>query len=150
MNGPPIMPIDLDRDMRVSLLAVSDPDALIPLADACLDEADVELRHGPAVGTVLLQVREPIERRRFYLGDVLATEARVRLAGHDGWAMRMGDDAEATLAAAICDASVEAELSCRGDILDLCQRTHEQAMAQRAAELRDIAATAVEFEELGG
>ncbi|MGW4124863.1 phosphonate C-P lyase system protein PhnG [Nocardia sp. NPDC004711] len=141
---------DPGRDARVGLLARADRDTLIRLADDCLQYMDVELRSGPQLGTVLFQVREPIERRRFYLGDVLVTEARVRLGEHEGWAMRLGDDPEATVAAAVCDAALQSATDHRADILALCASTQTLLRAQRLAEMAEIAATAVEFEELGG
>lgn len=148
--SPPWPSADVDRDSRVGLLARADRDTLIHLADACLRECEVSTLSGPQLGTVLLQVREPVERRRFYLGDVLVTEARLRLGEHEGWAMRLGDDPEATVAAAVCDAACQAGTSHRDDILELCARTRAELAAHRSAEVADIAATAVEFEELGG
>lgn len=72
---------------------------------------------GPEVGVVALQVREPIARERFYLGEALVTRAEVDLGGTRGWAMRMGSDRMATLAAAVLDAEASADraLSARVD-----------------------------------
>lgn len=148
-SSPSPASTDSERDVRVGLLSRADRDALIQTADACLRELDVSLVSGPQLGTVLLQVREPVERRRFYLGDVLATEARLRLGEHEGWALRLGDDPEATVAAAVCDAAFYAGADHRAAIVELCARTQAELAAQREAELADIAATAVEFEEVG-
>ncbi|MGW3954575.1 phosphonate C-P lyase system protein PhnG [Streptomyces sp. NPDC004752] len=149
-SAPPPTSTDGDRDTRVGLLARADRDALVQAADACLGELEASTLSGPQLGTVLLQVREPIERRRFYLGDVLVTEVRLRLGEHVGWAMRLGDDPEATVAAAVCDAAFYAGGDHRARVLELCTRTRGELSAQRSAEMADISATAVAFEELGG
>ncbi|AGP61058.1 phosphonate C-P lyase system protein PhnG [Streptomyces rapamycinicus] len=75
---------------------------------ACIaDGAPVRVLVGPDVGCVTAQVREPVLEQRFLLGDVLACRAEVELAGHRGWAMRLGDDRAAALAAAVLDAEAQ-------------------------------------------
>jgi alpha-D-ribose 1-methylphosphonate 5-triphosphate synthase subunit PhnG len=99
----------LSREERCALLAEARPAELQALADACLaDDAEVRVLLAPEVGCVTAQVREPVAGHRFQLGDVLACRAEVELAGQRGWAMRLGDDRVATLAAAVLDAEAEA------------------------------------------
>lgn len=98
------------RSSRAAMLAQADPEALADVADECLATApSPEIHHGPDVGTVVLTVREPVETTRFHLGEVLVTRCQLEHRGVTAWAMRMGDDRAATLAAAICDAEVEAD-----------------------------------------
>jgi len=54
---------------------------------------------------------------RFILADVLATQAGVEHRGERGWAMRLGDDTAATLAAAICDAEAASAATCRAQLV---------------------------------
>ncbi|MER7083169.1 phosphonate C-P lyase system protein PhnG, partial [Saccharopolyspora kobensis] len=96
----------MNREQRAALLAVAEPDELIELADACLATGSAPtVLVAPEVGCVSVQVREPVVRDRFLLGDVLACRAEVELDGSRGWSMRLGDDRAAALAAAILDAA---------------------------------------------
>lgn len=139
----------LSRERRCALLAAAEAEALVALAEGCLaDGAQPTVLAGPEVGVIALQVREPIVGERFYLGEALVTRAEVALDGSRGWAMRLGGDRLAALAAAVLDAEVEAGRPRAGEVLELCRATeHVQAVAD-AAEWADLAPTEVQFEEL--
>jgi len=140
--------VDLTRERRSELLAIAEADPLIALAERCIDPEGTELLAGPEVGMVVLQVREPVERTRFHLAEVLVTRAEVRHAGGRGWAMRLGDDRLATLAAAVCDAEAAADGPHRADIDALCELVARTEDQRRAAEWAELQATIVDFEEL--
>ena len=93
------------REGRSSLLAQANTDELTSLVDRLLEEAELssQLRivRSPHTGTVQFQVREPVCEERFYLADVVVTVAEVAIGNHLGWAMRVGTDRRAALAAAI-------------------------------------------------
>jgi alpha-D-ribose 1-methylphosphonate 5-triphosphate synthase subunit PhnG len=146
----PTVNVDSNRDILVGLLARADRGLLIEAADAVLGDYEASTLDGPQLGTVLFQVREPIEHRRFYLGDVLVTEARVRIADCDGWSMRLGDDPEATVAAAVCDAALQFANPHHARLLALCASTDHEIRARRQSELDEVEETAIKFEELGG
>jgi len=134
---------------RAALLALAEPDRLTELADACLAGGGrPRVLVGPEVGCVVAQVREPIMRERFLLGDVLACRAEVELDGVRGWAMRLGGDREAVLAAAILDAEVAAGRPGAARVLALCHETAARQQEQANAEWAELAPTIVEFEEL--
>jgi len=134
---------------RAALLALADPAELIGLADACLaDGVRPRVLVAPEVGCVATQVREPIAGDRFLLGDVLACRTEVELGGARGWAMRLGDNRAAVLAAAICDAEVQAGRPRAGEVGALCRRVADRVTAEEAAEWAELAPTVVEFEEL--
>ena len=98
----------LPRHRRIELLAASEADQLVELAERCLIETSApKLVAGPDVGLLMYQVREPVENERFYLGEILVSRAEVVHRGCRGWAMRLGDDREAALAAAVLDAEAE-------------------------------------------
>jgi len=137
------------REERTALLAVAGTEELVATADACLsDGATPNVLRAPEVGCVATQVAEPIAGERFLLGDVLACRAEVELAGIRGWAMRLGDDRAAVLAAAICDAEAEAGRPHAADVAALCDRVGARTAAAEAAEWAQLARTVVEFEEL--
>ncbi|MGF1599488.1 MAG: phosphonate C-P lyase system protein PhnG [Acidimicrobiales bacterium] len=140
----------LDRERRTELLAAADAEALVAVADACLEGADEpEIVTGPEVGMVVLTVREPVEATRFHLGEVLVTRAEVVHRGRRGWSMRMGEDRPGALAAAICDAEVEAGGPQAPAVDRLCGETDHGLADARTREWVDLAPTIVRFEEMG-
>lgn len=134
---------------RSGLLASAEPTELIALADRLIElHGEPAVIHPPEVALLSMQVREPVERTRFQLGDVLVTSAEVMIAGAEGWAMRMGGDRAATLAAAICAGVGDHGLD-GGDLVDdLCRRTADRLERDRLVEWSELAGTRVEFEEL--
>ncbi len=139
----------MQREDRMALLAVAEPTELVELADACLsDGATPHVLLAPEVGCVATQVAEPVAGERFLLGDVLACRAEVELGGARGWAMRLGDDRAAVLAAAICDAEVQARRPRATDVVAMCGRAAQRMAVAESAEWALLAPTVVEFEEL--
>jgi alpha-D-ribose 1-methylphosphonate 5-triphosphate synthase subunit PhnG len=143
----------LTREERWALLAAADADELIRLADTCLGAADAfQVIVSPQVGCVSVQVREPILKQRFLLGDVLACSAEVELNGARGWALRFGDDEAAVLAMAIVDAAASARPADGDGVADeidrLCAELAGRLRREEAAEWAELAPTVVEFEEL--
>lgn len=144
--------VRLTREERWALLAAARADELIELADACLAAAaDFHVIVPPQVGCVSAQVREPVLKQRFLLGDVLACRAEVELNGSRGWALRLGDDRAAVLAMAILDAAgadPAGGADVAGRIERLCAELAGRRRRDEAAEWAELAATVVEFEEL--
>lgn len=131
------------REERAALLAVAEPAELVALADELLARGGrLEVVRAPTVGCVATQVVDPVQGERFLLGDVLACEAEVAFDGVRGWAMRLGDDRAAVLAAAVCDAEGGPEVAA------LCVRVAARTAEADAAEWAELAPTVVEFEEL--
>jgi alpha-D-ribose 1-methylphosphonate 5-triphosphate synthase subunit PhnG len=119
------------------------------LADACLaDGVRVRVLVAPEVGCVSTQVREPVAGERFLLGDVLACRAEVELAGQRGWAMRLGADRAAVLAAAVLDAEATSGRPRSADIDELCRTVVRRQADRDEREWAELALTIVEFEEL--
>jgi alpha-D-ribose 1-methylphosphonate 5-triphosphate synthase subunit PhnG len=139
----------LSPERRAELLAVAGESELVALADRCLQAApDTRVVEPPTVGTVPLCVREPVVGERFILADVLATQAEVAHRGHRGWAMRLGDDATATLAAAICDAEAASGGGLALEVDQLCRRTERSRAEAAAREWAELSRTEVHFREL--
>jgi alpha-D-ribose 1-methylphosphonate 5-triphosphate synthase subunit PhnG len=169
--------VPLTADRRAELLALADENDLVELAERCLqaaaddasddapddasddapddgsDDAPDDASHTtviepPTVGTIPLCVREPVVGERFILADVLATQAEVEHRAHRGWAMRLGDDTTATLAAAICDAEAASGAGLAGEVELLCRRTERNLADRAASEWEQLVRTEVRFEEL--
>lgn len=140
-------PLD-ERRWRGELLAAARAEALVELAERCVAGGGTELAGEPTIGMVPLCVREPVVGERFLLADVLVTAAEVEHRGRRGWAMRLGDDQEAAVAAAVCDAEAAAGGELTAAIDELCRLTAAELEAQDAAEWAELAPTEVHFEEL--
>jgi alpha-D-ribose 1-methylphosphonate 5-triphosphate synthase subunit PhnG len=139
----------MDVERRASLLAQSARNDVIDLAERLI------ARHGtpetillPEPGLVALEVREPVCRERFILGDVLVTRAEVVIAGAEGWAARMGLDREATFAAAVCAAVGDHGLLGADEVDELCLSTEENLADRESLEWNELAPTMVDFEEM--
>jgi alpha-D-ribose 1-methylphosphonate 5-triphosphate synthase subunit PhnG len=142
-------PVRLQPDRRAELLAVAEESELVALADRCLAAApETRVIEPPTVGTVPLCVREPVVGERFILAEVLATHAEVEHRGQRGWAMRLGDDAAATLAAAICDAEAAWGSGLAREVDLLCRRTERDRAGEAAREWAELVRTEVHFGEL--
>jgi len=139
----------MSREERLALLAGASCDELIDAADACLAAASsFAVVTPPAVGCVPAQVRDPVLRQRFFLGDVLACTAEVELDGTRGWAMRLGDDRAAALAMAVLDAAAACSPDLAREVDALCARTAERDREADAVEWAELSPTIVQFEEL--
>lgn len=137
----------LTRDLRIELLAAAPRQDLLDLADHILKRPVTPvILLGPEVGLVMMQVREPVCEERFFLGEVLVTRAEVALSGTHGWAMRMGEDREATLAAAILDAEAERHGDATDRIVGLCFAVKDNLRMSREREWAEIAPTEVRFD----
>lgn len=139
---------DLTVEHRAELLARAPADAVVALAERCVADGAPTIISGPEVGMVMMTVREPIAQERFHLGEVLVTRAEVEVAGHRGWAMRMGDERLATLAAAVLDAEVNADRPGAADVLELCRLTAELEQDRIDDEWDELGPTRVNFDEI--
>lgn len=139
----------LDRARRCELLAATPGPTLIALADQVIEDAGPPtVVLAPELGMTMVTVREPVEAIRFHVGEVLVCRAEVDHRGTSGWAMRMGEDRAATLAAALLDAEAAADGPRRSAIDELCRTTELMLAEDRAREWAELAATTVHFEEL--
>lgn len=144
--------MSFDRNARFAIMAHAQGDLtpLLDLAEAVLDQSGAALMviTPPRVGMVMLRLREPVDGTLFNAGEVLVTEAQVALAEHQGYAMRLGRTPEATLAAAILDAAVEAAHPLTPRILAQLARLAAAEQERQLAAWREVAATRVAFDEM--
>lgn len=144
-----------DRAGLAELVAHTDHRTVIAIVEGLIQGgliSEVNLVRPPQVGTVQLQVREPIVDERFVLADALVTTADVVVDGEPGWAARSDVDPEGAVAAAALDAWLSAGHD--GDDFErnsvIQQLVNENLLREADANLRltDILRTAIEFEEL--
>jgi alpha-D-ribose 1-methylphosphonate 5-triphosphate synthase subunit PhnG len=138
----------VDRNRRFEVMAQGSPEPLLDLAEAVLAESEITVITPPRVGMVMLRLREPVVGEVFNAGEVLVTEAQVALGEQQGYAMRLGREPEATLAAAVLDAAVAAGHPLTPRILDGLAALAAAEQERQAAAWSAVAPTRVSFEEM--
>lgn len=144
--------MNVTRNQRTELLARAESDDIRKLAEDFLSHRhihdELQIVYPPEVGMVMMQVREPVCKERFHLGEVVVTRAEVAVGSARGWAMRAGTDRETTLAAALLDACAEYSSELAEAVHELCRQAENRLALQEQQEWAELRATAVNFEEL--
>jgi len=136
------------RKRRTRILVLGDPSLRKSLADEVRALAPVEETSAPRVALVLATVRESARRSLFHLGEVLVTEAKVRVAGVAGLGLIQGRDPEAALDLAVIDAAWNADLPVVSGWTDRLESAEAALEALLDREQASLAATRVDFETL--
>lgn len=134
-----------DQATALAVLCRAPASAVTALAEALLPElgpVDV-LRH--RTGLMMLPMPESAQGATFYLGEVLVSEAHVRLGCGEGYAMCIGRDTRHALAAAILDAA-RSSAPFRPRIDNFLAEQADALAAADAALLRAVEQTRVEME----
>jgi alpha-D-ribose 1-methylphosphonate 5-triphosphate synthase subunit PhnG len=140
-----------DRADRFELIAVCEGATLARCADAVLeDDPQLSVRQEPRPQLLMQQVREPVERRPFNLGELLVTPAEVELDGTRGFAMVPGKAERAALSGAILDAAVAAGHEETPSIAAALEDAAARQREQRQRAWSESKHTAVEFESMEG
>jgi|AntDeeMinimDraft_6_1070357.scaffolds.fasta_scaffold00169_12 alpha-D-ribose 1-methylphosphonate 5-triphosphate synthase subunit PhnG len=138
-----------NRSDRFELIAACDGSVLARFANEILEsDPPLTIRQEPKPTLLMQQVREPVERRPFNLGEVVVTPAEVSLGDDRGFAMRPGKAERAALSGAIVDAAVAGGHSRTSEIVDELEAVAEQREANRVREWSESRHTAVEFETM--
>lgn len=140
------------RRRRTRILAKSSPALARELAALVERAATVEVLQAPRQGLVMCQVRETARNSRFYLGEALMSECRVRVGETEGLGVVLGPNAELAHDMAVVDAALSApEPSEVADELErrllAAERDLERAQAERDAR---VLASRVSFDTMGG
>lgn len=138
-----------DRSDRFELIAACEEATLAGLANEVLeDDPPLSVRQDPRPQLLMQQVREPVERRPFNLGELLVTPAEVELADALGFAMVPGKAERAALSGAIVDAAVAGGHELTPAIVETLAETETRNREQRRREWAESKHTAVEFETM--
>lgn len=138
----------MNRTQRCELLAAIPEAHAVRLAESVADGSlgVVQIITPPTVGMIMARVEDGALGVVFNLGEVLVSEARVSIDGHEGWGMVMGGSPDRALAVAIVDAGLEAGHSRRStierELLDLAEEVEATALAEWAR----VEPTKVEFD----
>jgi alpha-D-ribose 1-methylphosphonate 5-triphosphate synthase subunit PhnG len=96
-------------------------------------------------GLVMLPMHDTAQGTAFYLGEVLVSEAHVRLDQAEGYAACLGRDLQQALAIALLDAAYTGGLA-RSSITAFVAAQAEQQAQADTQRLRHVAATRVNME----
>lgn len=142
----------LTRRKRTEVLVEGDRRVAMDLAARIESETPVEQVVAPRQGLVMNQVRETARNARFYLGEALMTECRVRVAGADGLGVVLGADSELSRALAVIDAAYAAtpQIKCLSEVDARIVRAADELDAQRERDAARVLTSRVVFDEMGG
>jgi len=136
------------RKRRTRILVLGDPSLRKALADEVRAAAVIEQISVPRVGLVLVTVRESARRSLFHLGEVLVSEAKVRVAGVAGLGLIRSRDLEAAADLAAVDAAWNAGLACTAAWPVRLEAAEAALEAELDRTQASLAATRVQFETL--
>lgn len=142
----------MSRRARTEVLVESPAALAHDLARAIEAELPVRVVVPPRQGLVMNQVRETARNSRFYLGEALMSECRVRIGDVEGLGAVLGSDDELARSLAVIDAAYALEPA--PTVIDEVERRIEAAGNQlereRAREVGHIMGSRVSFDEMGG
>lgn len=140
------------RRTRTEVLVQSDPRIAHELAELVEREVRVEDVVAPHQGLVMCQVRESARNSRFYLGEVLVTECRVRIGEAEGLGVLVGSDADHARALAVVDAAYAQKqpLACMDELERTILGAQESLTLRRRTEDARTYVSRVEFNEMSG
>ncbi len=140
-----------DRADRFELIAACEAETLGRFAnDVLADDPPLSVRQEPRPQLVMQQVREPVERRSFNLGEVLVTPAEVTLDGARGFAIVPGKNERAALSGAIVDAAVAGGHETTADIVEALEDIDASRREQRRRAWAESKHTTVDFQTVEG
>jgi alpha-D-ribose 1-methylphosphonate 5-triphosphate synthase subunit PhnG len=132
-------------DDSLGTLARMDADTLKAFAETLIpDLGEIEVLASRS-GLVMLPMRDTAGGVAFHLGEVLMSEAHIRKGEAIGYGMRRGHDLEASMAMALVDLALAADVR-RADCAAFCE-AEAQALKQADEDaLRRVEATRVNME----
>jgi len=98
----------MDQHLLLSTLARADADAVKAFTEDFIPDLEPITVVVNRTGLAMLPMEETVSGEAFYLGEVLLSEAHVRIAGAEGYAACLGRDLEQALAIALLDAAYAA------------------------------------------
>ncbi len=133
----------------VSYILANSPAAFArELAAPVFAAHEVTVIREPMKTLVMVRMRETVAGAAFYLGEVLASEALVEVAGQKGFALLMGDDLDKALAAAAIDAFRKTDFPAAREIECALEKRGTEITAGKRREIRMHQKSRVQFNTL--
>ncbi|BDH60056.1 phosphonate C-P lyase system protein PhnG [Lysinibacillus sp. PLM2] len=98
------------RALRTKILIEVGHQEAIEMANEIIDKYEVQEILAPRQGLAMIKMRESAKNSLFYIGEVLITEAKVRLGNSYGVGMLMEENNELSRALAVIDAAYKENL----------------------------------------
>ena len=130
------------------ILANSPTEFARELAAPIFAAYEVSVIREPMKTLVMVRMRETMAGAAFYLGEVLAAEALVEVAGQKGFALLMGDDLDKAFAAAAIDAFRKTNLPAAREIERVLEKRGAEITAEKRREIRTYQKSRVQFHTL--
>jgi alpha-D-ribose 1-methylphosphonate 5-triphosphate synthase subunit PhnG len=138
----------MNRARRTRILVRSRTGLSAFLASSIEARYEIERISEPAAALVMIKKRESAKGALFYLGEMLVTEAKVRIADAVGIGIVSGYADEEARRLAIIDAAFNAGLPEVNEWTALLEKEERAIDAEDEAEARRIARTRVAFESM--
>lgn len=137
--------VNKDHATVLNTLARCDAEELKQFVDVLLETIeDIDVIEN-RTGLVMLPLRDPVQGTAFHLGEVLMSEAHIRMMGQVGYGMRTGRDLAAAMAMAVVDAAWQAGHAL-DDIGTFLSIQIDSISVMDTDRLRDVEATRVNME----
>jgi alpha-D-ribose 1-methylphosphonate 5-triphosphate synthase subunit PhnG len=138
----------MDRSTRCETLAQVAPTHAQRLANLIMDGTlgDVLVVIPPTVGMLMARAIDGARGQTFNLGEVLVSEARVSIDGHEGWGMVMGNNGAHARAVAVVVAGPPAGHAAAAGVERELVRLAADLSHSDAADWQAVAPTRVHFE----
>jgi alpha-D-ribose 1-methylphosphonate 5-triphosphate synthase subunit PhnG len=137
----------MEREQLNHFLQQVPHEEILSLSSVIEQQVSVELIQKPVAQTLLVPVRDPVNRGSFIGGEVLVTSAIVRVNEVNGWSMVMDENHEIAVAAAILDGAFAAGIQ-REEIVRLARRGKDRMEKKDTERNAKVNATRVSFDLL--
>ena len=138
----------MTRRRRTTILVEGSPELRRRLADEVRSTHRVVDIAPPEAGLTMIKMRETAKRTLFYLGELLITEAKVRVEGKVGLGLIAGDDPESAVDLAVIDAAYNGSLPITHGWQDALAREESRLKAVRSKDHTQLLETRVRFETM--
>lgn len=136
----------MNRDQRFELIPRADKKKLCELAEKVLEDADLQVIKKPTPGMIMMRCRDNAHDCIFNFGEVLVTEAEVKIGDSLGYAMVMGMEPEKAIACAVLDCAVEAGHPLASEIISMLKAEEQKLKKEKMRIWKEIETTRVDFE----
>lgn len=138
----------IPRERRTRILVEGNPDLRHSLAEHVRRDYPVVELGPPDPGLIMTKMRETAKNSLFYIGEVLATEAKARVEGYTGLGLILGNQPEAARDLAIIDAAYNAKLSLCLEWVSLLEAEEERLALEHQKHHERLLETRVEFQRM--
>ena len=142
----------INRRRRTEVLVESERSLALDLAALVEREVEAVEVVAPRQGLVMCDVRETARNSRFYLGEALMTECRVRIGEVEGLGVALGGDGAFARALAVVDAALNLDepLPVQAEVERRILAAEAEIQRKRERDAALTTASRVSFDTMGG